>query len=159
MLTENIALTTTKDEKTVELLPSDDNGIKVEPSLQYLAEITVPSNITTIGAEILQVEGLEGGQVRVLTTGYLPAKPSTVEFEIVSPDGTVTKKYTVLVNRTGIQYDVVSPDSLYKLEKDANREGYYTLDLVDMPATIISDYAKAIEFNPNTDDLLVEVLS
>ena len=79
--------------------------------------------------------------------------------EIVSKDGLATKSYTLIVTRAAMNYTVVSPDSLYTLTKDANRAGYATLDLIDMPATAINDYTKAISFDKNKDDLKVEVLS
>ena len=159
LLSANLVLTVRQGEKESQLIPSTENGIEIKSSPQYLADITVPSNVTKIGAEVLKVSGMDNAKVKILTEGYLPLKTSVVEFEIVSEDGATTKHYSVLVTRNPMKYDVVTPDPLFELAKDSNREGYYTLKLDTKPATIIDDYLKAIKFNPNQDDLLVEVLS
>lgn len=159
LLSANLVLTVRQGEKEAQLIPSTENGIEIKSSPQYLADITVPSNVTKIGAEVLKVSGMDNAKVKILTEGYLPLKTSVVEFEIVSEDGATTKHYSVLVTRNPMKYDVVTPDPLFELAKDNNREGYYTLKLDTKPATIIDDYLKAIKFNPNQDDLLVEVLS
>ncbi len=155
-----IALNTKKADATspTRLLPSETSGIKIEQSDRYLASVTVPSNITNIGADLISIPGFEDATVKVLN-GNLPIGESEVTFVITSKDGLTTKEYTISVNRSKMKFNVVTPDEKYTIESVASRENHYTINLGHNPATKIADYTKAITFDANTDDLSVELLT